>query len=126
MPHEMDPEEVIRLPLHPVRAGIKLRSREDIRLLDRGKNLEPKPNIVDQIMKMINNRQFPTLLIRIVDRRQIGEEPELQLRIVVQELHNFQVKLLWRLKGQQAIRLLEMRELVPKLRDQPLFDCLVG
>ena len=78
----MDSKKIESLPLHPVCRRIKLHSRKDIRPLNRGKYFESKPDIVDQIVKMINNRQFPTGLIRIVNRRQIGEEPELQLRIV--------------------------------------------
>lgn len=88
MPDEIDPKEIIGLPLHPVSSRIQLCGGKDIRLFTAGKDLEPQTDIIGQIVEMINDRQFPTYLIRIVDRGQISQKLEPQLPIVKQVLQD--------------------------------------
>ena len=58
--------------------------------------------------------------------RQIGEKLEPQFLVIEEKLHNLQIQVFWSFECQQAIRLFELRELIAKLCDQALFDCLVG
>src|ERR1700754_201520 len=126
MAYEVDPKEIKRLPLHPVRPGVKLGGREDIRLSDGRKDLEPETDIICEIVQVIDNRQLAARLIGIMYCCQVGQKLEVQLLVVEKELHHFQIQILWSFKGQQTIRLFEPRKLLSKFSDQSLFNRFVG
>src|SRR5829696_576563 len=71
-------------------------------------------------MEVIYHRQFSFFFVWVVYSLQISQKPEPEFRVIIQELHNFEVHIFWRFKSKHAIWFFKVRELVTK----PFYELL--
>src|SRR5829696_8031980 len=102
MTEKVDSEKIKCLSFHKVRSLVQRGRTENIWLIDVGKYFEANPDIVSEIMQMIDNGEFFTNPVGIMHGLQIRQKSKFQNFIIKKELKHFQIQVLWPCKGEHA------------------------